>query len=117
MPSDTPWSAMRSILKLMSLIKSIAGRKSAGVCGGGTGSGPSGRLMPTTGIIRSGRNARGHGRTARMADLSTEHPDYVEENRKRTKERKRDRRRRSEGEGRFAKMDSIMVKITLISED
>lgn len=74
----------------------------------------------------------------------SEHPDYVEENRKRTKERKRDGRRRSEGEGRFAKMDSIgnfssvpsgtyllvprdeekfakmdsiMVKITLISED
>jgi len=73
------------------------------------------------------------------------HPDYVEENRKRTKERKRDRLRRSEGEQdrfakmdsmgdfspvpsgtyllvprdeeRFAKMDSIMVKITLISED
>ena len=74
----------------------------------------------------------------------SEHPDYVEENRKRTKERKRDGQRRSEGEGRFAKMDSIgnfssvpsgtyllvprdeekfakmdsiMVKITLISED
>jgi hypothetical protein len=74
----------------------------------------------------------------------SEHPDYVEENRKLTKERKRDRRRRSEGEDRFAKMDSIgdfssvpsgtyllvpqgeekfakmdsiMVKITLISED
>jgi hypothetical protein len=74
----------------------------------------------------------------------SEHPDYVEENRKRTKEVKRDRRRRAEGEDRFAKMDSIgdfssvssgtyllvpqdeekfakmdsiMVKITLISED
>jgi len=74
----------------------------------------------------------------------TEHPDYVEENRKRTKERKRDRRRRSAAkdgfakmdsigdfssvpsgtyllvprdEEKFAKMDSIMVKITLISED
>ena len=74
----------------------------------------------------------------------TEHPNYVEENRKRTKERKRDRRRRSAAkdgfakmdsigdfssvpsgtyllvprdEEKFAKMDSIMVKITLISED
>jgi hypothetical protein len=74
----------------------------------------------------------------------SEHPGYVEENRKRTKERKRDRRRGTEGEDRFAKMDSIgdfssvpsgtyllvprdeekfakmdsiMVKITLISED
>jgi hypothetical protein len=74
----------------------------------------------------------------------SEHPVYVEENRKRTKERKRDRRRHAEGEEgfakmdsigdfssvrsgtyllvprdeeKFAKMDSIMVKITLISED
>ena len=47
-------------------IKSIAGRKSAGLCGGGFGSGTSGRLMPTStsGTIRRVRNMRGRGRTA-----------------------------------------------------
>jgi hypothetical protein len=35
------------------------------------------------------------------------HPEYVEENRKRAKQRKRDRRERAAGKNRFVKMDSI----------
>ena len=50
-------------------IKSIAGRKSAGVCGGGAGSGPSGRMMPTSGTIRRVRNVRGRGRTVPTGGL------------------------------------------------
>jgi len=45
-------------------IKSIAGRKSVGVRGGGAGSVRSGSKMPTTGTIRYGRNAPGLERTA-----------------------------------------------------
>ena len=72
------------------------------------------------------------------------HPEYAEENRRQTKQRKRDRRQRAAGgsgfakmdsigtfssvpsgtyllvpqeEEKFAKMDSIMVKITLISKE
>ena len=37
----------------------------------------------------------------------SEHPEYAEQNRKRTKQRKRDRGRRATEEGGFAKMDSI----------
>ena len=37
------------------------------------------------------------------------HPQYAEENRKRAKQRKRDRRQRAAEENRFAKMDSIGV--------
>jgi len=37
----------------------------------------------------------------------SEHPEYAEQNRKQSKQRKRDRRRRATGEGGFAKMDSI----------
>ena len=44
------------------------------------------------------------------------HPNYAEENRERSKQRQRDRRQRSTGESRFAKMDSIMVEITLLSK-
>jgi hypothetical protein len=90
------------------------------------------------------QSAWGRENSAYWRIYRSEHPDYVEENRKRTKERKRDRGRRAEGEGqfakmdsigdfssipsgtyllvprdeeKFAKMDSIMVKITLISDD
>ena len=47
-------------------IRPIAGRKSVGERGAGAGSGPSGRQMPTTGIIRGERNERGLERIVRI---------------------------------------------------
>jgi hypothetical protein len=44
------------------------------------------------------------------------HRQYAEENRKRAKQRKRDRRQHAVEGSRFAKMDSIMVEITLLSK-
>ena len=45
------------------LIKSIAGRQSAGVRAGGSGNARSGSTMPITGTIRRGRSVRGRGTT------------------------------------------------------
>ena len=124
-------------------VKSIAGRTRVGVRGGGAGSGPSGRKMPTTGTIRRECNARGRPRIAPIGRAIGGGTLSTCKDREGAKLRQRDRRRRAAegsgfvkmdsigsfssfpsgtyllvhaGEEKFAKMDSIMVKITLLSK-
>jgi hypothetical protein len=56
--------------------------------------------------VRAQRAWSGENRTYWRA-YRLRHPQYSEENRKRAKQRKRDRRQRAAEEHRFAKMDSI----------
>jgi hypothetical protein len=119
-------------------IRSIAGRKNVGVPGGGAGSAPSGRVM----LGQSGAGARrvggGEENSAYWRANRSGHPDYAQANGE--KQRQRDGRRRAaklakmdsigafssvpsgtyllvpQGEEKLAKMDSIMVEITLVSK-
>jgi hypothetical protein len=62
------------------------------------------------------QRAWAHNKSAYWRAYRSRHPDYAEENRANAKQRQRGRRQPAAGASEFAKMDSIMVEINLVSK-